>query len=332
MKAVYASTVNHADPLAALAVGEQNFAAAGLLSLGLLIPALLALQVTRRFSQRQTKAVFQIKDPDPSPVRDAVAGILAWCVVGAELLVIGVVIYGSFITFWPYETQLTLANYAFKNSAYGISPWLHSLIVSFAVAVLGTGLAWIGAYLTVRMPQMPGLLRTGYDKLALLPVCIPGTVLGLAWSMTFSGTALFSGALGSLLLVIANTTIHLWSVPHITAKAGLSAMNARYETVGETLGAKRLTTIARVIVPLSRAELCDIFSYLFASAVTTISAVVFLYTPSSIVAAVAAIDMIDSGFISEGAAMSCLIFVCALAVRAAALLASGTALANRASR
>ena len=32
------------------------------------------------------------------------------------------------------------------------------------------------------------------------------------------------------------------------------------------------------------------------------------------------------------AAMSCLIFVCALAVRAAALLASGTALANRASR
>ena len=321
-----------ATEIYALAVGEQNFAAAGLLSLGLLIPALLALQVTRRFSQTQTKAVFQIKDPDPSPVRDAVAGILAWCVVGAELLVIGVVIYGSFITFWPYETQLTLANYAFKNSAYGISPWLHSLIVSFAVAVLGTGLAWIGAYLTVRMPQMPGVLRTGYDKLALLPVCIPGTVLGLAWAMTFSGTALFSGALGSLLLVIANTTIHLWSVPHITAKAGLSAMNARYETVGETLGAKRLTTIARVIVPLSRAELCDIFSYLFASAVTTISAVVFLYTPSSIVAAVAAIDMIDSGFISEGAAMSCLIFVCALAVRAAALLASGTALANRASR
>lgn len=321
-----------ATEIYALAVGEQNFAAAGLLSLGLLIPALLALQVTRRFSQRQTKAVFQIKDPDPSPVRDAVAGILAWCVVGAESLVIGVVIYGSFITFWPYETQLTLANYAFKNSAYGISPWLHSLIVSFAVAVLGTGLAWIGAYLTVRMPQMPGLLRTGYDKLALLPVCIPGTVLGLAWAMTFSGTALFSGALGSLLLVIANTTIHLWSVPHITAKAGLSAMNARYETVGETLGAKRLTTIARVIVPLSLAELCDIFSYLFASAVTTISAVVFLYTPSSIVAAVAAIDMIDSGFISEGAAMSCLIFVCALAVRAAALLASGTALANRASR
>ena len=141
-----------ATEIYALAVGEQNFAAAGLLSLGLLIPALLALQVTRRFSQTQTKAVFHVREPEPSPMRDAV------------VLVIGVVIYGSFITFWPYETQLTLGNYAFRNSAYGISPWLHSLIVSFAVAALGTVLAWMGAYLTVRMPQLPGLLRAAYAR------------------------------------------------------------------------------------------------------------------------------------------------------------------------
>lgn len=52
---------------------------------------------------------------------------------------------------------------------------------------------------------------------------------------------------------------------------------------------------------------------------TTISAVAFLYTADSIVAAVAAIDMIDSGFISEGAAMSTLIFATVLAVRLFAL-------------
>ena len=48
---------------------------------------------------------------------------------------------------------------------------------------------------------------------------------------------------------------------------------------------------------------------------TAISAVVFLYKPASIVAAVAVIDLIDSGFISEGAAMSTLIFASVLAVR-----------------
>lgn len=308
-----------ATEIYSLAVGEQNFAAAGLLSLGLLVPAIVALAVSRRLVSGQTQTSAGLLHPRENPVRDRVFGVLAWFIVGVELSVIGVVIYGSFVTFWPYETQLTLANYAFRNSAYGINPWIHSLVVSLAVALLGTVLIWIGAYLTVRMPRLPRVLGSLYDKLALLPMCIPGTVLGLAWAMTYSGTVLFTGVIGSLLLVIFNTVIHLWSVPHITAKTALSALNGRYETVGETLGASRLTTIVRVIVPMSRGELAEIFSYLFASAVTTISAVVFLYTPSSIVAAVAAIDMIDSGFISEGAAMSCLIFVCALAVRIIAL-------------
>lgn len=312
-----------ATEIYSLAVGSQDFAAAALLSIGLLIPALAALAAARRFTQTQDRALPELREPDSSPLRDILVGSAAWGVVGLEVLVIGVVVYGSFVTFWPYEMELTLANYAFRNSTYGLSPWLHSLAIGLAVAVAGTVFAWIGAYLTVRATNLPSSLRTVYDKFASLPVCIPGIVLGLAWAMTFSGMEFFAGALGSLLLVIFNTLIHLWSVPHITAKAGLKALNSKFETVGETLGASRLTTIRRVIVPLSRAEFSDIFSYLFASAITTISAVVFLYTPSSIVAAVAAIDMIDSGFISEGAAMSCLIFVCALAVRMAALAVAG---------
>lgn len=315
-----------------LAVGEQNFAAASLLGLGLLIPALAALRVSGCFAQTETRSNPVNQMLEPAPWRDAVAGILAWSVVGAELLVIGIVIYGSFTTFWPYETALTLANYSFQNSAYGVNPWLHSLAMSFSVALIGTVLIWSGAYLTVRTTSVPRLLRLVYDKLANIPMCIPGTVLGLAWAMTYSGTALFTGVVGSMLLVVLNTLIHLWSVPHITARTGLRALNAKFELVGETLGARRMETIRRVIVPISRSELAEIFSYLFASAITTISAVVFLYTPSSIVAAVAAIDMIDSGFISEGAAMSCLIFVCALIVRIGTLFAANTTHFNRTDR
>lgn len=307
-----------------LAVGEQNFAAAGLLSLGLLLPALLAQRASHRFSQVQTQAaVLQRLPESASPRLDAVLGLLAWCVVGFELLVIGIVAYGSFVTFWPYETTLSWENYAFKNSTYGLAPWVHSLVLSFSVAVLGTILTWTGAYLSVRASRMPSRLNLIYDKLSCVPVCIPGTVLGLAWAMTYSGSAIFAGAVGSMLFIVLNTLIHLWSVPHITASTGLRMLNGKYEIIGETLGAKSIVTVFRVIVPLSRAQLADIFSYLFASSITTISAVVFLYTPSSIVAAVAAIDMIDSGFISEGAAMSCLIFACALAVRLVAMYVAG---------
>ena len=89
--------------------------------------------------------------------------------------------------------------------------------------------------------------------------------------------------------------------------------------MGESLGAGTMTTLRRVILPLSAPSLKEVFVYLFASAVTTISAVVFLYNPQTMVAAVAAIDLIDSGFISEGAAMSTLIFLSALAVRVVTL-------------
>ena len=120
-------------------------------------------------------------------------------------------------------------------------------------------------------------------------------------------------------LLIFNTLIHLYTVAHVTAQSTLKQIDPQYETVGQSLGVGFTANLREVILPLSASGIRDIFCYLFASAVTTISAVVFLYTPQTMPAAVAAIQMIDSGFISEGAAMSTLVFASALTVRLLAL-------------
>ena len=151
-------------------------------------------------------------------------------------------------------------------------------------------------------------------------LCIPGTVLGLAFALSFSGLSFIESAVGAMGLLIFNTVIHLFTVSHLTAVNTLDGIDPRYETVGLSLGVPRYETLCRVVLPLSKTGLREIFCYLFASALTTISAVVFLYTPQTMPAAVAAIQMIDSGFISEGAAMSTLIFCSALAVRVIMLL------------
>ena len=122
-------------------------------------------------------------------------------------------------------------------------------------------------------------------------------------------------------LLVFNTLIHLYTVSHMTATNTLAHIDPRYETVAASLGVRRLETVRRVIIPLSYSGLREIFCYLLASSLTTISAVVFLYTPDTMPAAVAAIQMIDSGFISEGAAMSTLLFITALAARFAAMKA-----------
>ena len=149
-------------------------------------------------------------------------------------------------------------------------------------------------------------------------------LLGLAFALAFSSCSIFASATGAMTLLVFNTLIHLYTVAHITAGNTFNQIDPRYETVGESLGVSSFSTIRQVILPLCKTGLGEVFCYLFASALTTISAVVFLYTPETMPAAVAAIQMIDSGFISEGAAMSTLIFVSALGVRIIVLQISQT--------
>ena len=300
------------------AIGNQDYAAAAFLSLWLLLPSVLAFYFSTRCrpkGQNSQGAGF----PARSLSQNIVSALLAWAFLLFELASIIVVIYGSFVTFWPYVPELTLANYQFRNSTYGIEPWFNSFILAFWVAVCGTVFAFAGAYIKLRIDFVPGTLKKLYEALATVPLCIPGTVLGLAFALAFSGVSLFACAAGAMALLVFNTLVHLYTVSHMSAVNTLASVDRRLETVGLSLGVSRLQTIRRVLIPMSVNGIGEVFCYLFASALTTISAVVFLYTPQTMPAAVAAIQMIDSGFISEGAAMSTLIFVSALAVRCIAL-------------
>lgn len=303
-----------ATEIYAQAVGSQNFAVASFLSFWLLVPSLIAYYFSSKLKQNNASANSKLLIR-PNGKRDVLFSLAAWIIVGFEVSTIAVVIYGSFVTFWPYDMTLGLENYLFRNSTYGVDPWIHSLELAFGVAVLGTASAFVGAYLTQRLSGISQLLVKSYKILTALPLCIPGTVLGLGFALSFSGWPIFKGPVGSIAFLIFNTLIHLYTVAHLTTSQTLSQINSQYETVGRSLGVKTFTTVWRVVLPLSGLGLRETFCYLFASAMTTISAVVFLYTADSIVAAVAAIDMIDSGFISEGAAMSTLIFISALTVR-----------------
>ena len=308
-----------ATEIYAQAIGSQNFAVAAFLSVWLLVPALLAFYFSSKLTQKSGAVMNSLFVIRPNTLRDQIFTVLAWLIVGFEVSTIAVVIYGSFVTFWPYEMQLTFDNYLFKNSTYGVAPWIHSIELAFGVAVIGTLLSYVGSYLVVRVKTISPQLVRLYRILTTLPLCIPGTVLGLGFALSFSGWPIFKGPVGSIVFLIFNTLIHLYTVAHLTSAQTMAQINFQYETVGKSLGVGTLQTIRRVVLPLSGLGMREVFCYLFASAMTTISAVVFLYTADSIVAAVAAIDMIDSGFISEGAAMSTLIFISALAVRLIAL-------------
>ena len=64
----------------------------------------------------------------------------------------------------------------------------------------------------------------------------------------------------------------------------------------------------RVTVPVCLPAILDISIYLFVNAMTTVSAVVFIYSSDTALASVAVLNMDDAGDIAPAAAMGMMIF------------------------
>ena len=71
----------------------------------------------------------------------------------------------------------------------------------------------------------------------------------------------------------------------------------------------------RVTVPVCLPAVLDISIYLFVNAMTTVSAVVFLYSAQTQLASVAVLNMDDAGDVAPAAAMGMMIFYTNVAAR-----------------
>jgi iron(III) transport system permease protein len=75
-----------------------------------------------------------------------------------------------------------------------------------------------------------------------------------------------------------------------------------------------------VTVPICMPAILDIAVYLFVNALTTVSAVIFLYGAHTKLASISIVHMDEAGFIAGAAAMATLIVVTAIGVKALHLL------------
>lgn len=298
-------------------LGQQNFSLGAAISILLLFPALIAFGIDRRARKKQAllHASGMALPLRSRPGRDLAFTLLVWLILGFLLFLFGLVVWGSFISFWPYDFSLTLANYDFSLLGGDYSPLGNSLLLAGSAALLGPTLAFSGAYLS-RRRGLPSFLGAAYTLLALIPLSIPGTVLGLAYIFAFNRPgALFACLYGSLPLLLINTLIHFYTVGQLAAVTTLQHINPDFETVGRTLAVPRRRTLFRVILPLSRESLLEISFYFFVNSLTTISALVFLYTPESMPASIFMLQISDTGNAAAASAVGSCILALALAGR-----------------
>ena len=102
----------------------------------------------------------------------------------------------------------------------------------------------------------------------------------------------------------------------------LKQMDREFESVAASLKQPFYKLFGKVTVPVCLPAILDISIYLFVNAMTTVSAVVFLYSPDTTLASVAVLNMDDAGDVAPAAAMGMMIFYTNVAARLIHLLVS----------
>lgn len=300
-------------------IGQQNFQMGAVVGVVLLLPAVISFLIDRHAQRRQVSMMSAHSvpyKPAAAKMRDKV--FFVYCSVISVILIgmLAMAAYASLVNFWPYDKTLSFANYRFDlMDGGGWSAYANSLQMSFGAALFGTCFIFIAAYVIEKSRELQ-LLRSLVQLLALLPMAVPGMVLGLSYIFFFNAPGNPLNFLyGGMSILVICTIVHFYTVGHLTALSALKQMDPEYESVGASLKVPVYKTFFRVSLPICLPAVFGISTYLFTTAMTTVSAVIFLYSSHTQLAAVAILNMEGAGDIAPAAAMAMMIVLTSAVVR-----------------
>jgi iron(III) transport system permease protein len=296
-----------------LVIGQQDFAKGAVVAILLLAPAVLTFGVDGYVSRRQTamltaRAVPYM--PKRSPRYDAAMTLYCSLIAFLVLAMLGMAIFASFASFWPYNLTPSLRHYVLGLVDAEVSVgFVNSLKMAAGTALFGTALVFCAAYLLEKTKGMNSL-RHIVRLLAMLPMAVPGLVLGLGYIFFFNEPKNpFNGLYHTVALLTLCTIVHFYTTGHLTAVTALKSLDSEFEAVSASLKVPFFKTFWRVTLPICTPALVDIARYFFINAMTTISAVVFLYSPETKVASIAILNLDEAGETGAAAAMAVLIAI-----------------------
>jgi iron(III) transport system permease protein len=294
-----------------LVIGQQDFNRGAVVALLLLAPAVLTFAVDHWVSKKQT-ALLTARAvpyrPQRAPLFDALMSLYCAAVCALILAMLGMAVFASLATFWPYNLQPSLKHYTYGLIEAEVgTAFVNSLVMAGGTALFGTLLVFGGAYLLEKTHGVRPV-RTAVRLLAMLPMAVPGLVLGLGYIFFFNEPSNpLNGLYHTLTLLTVCTMVHFYTTGHLTAVTALKGLDPEFEAVSASMKVPFYKTFWRVTLPICTPALVDIARYFFINAMTTISAVVFLYSPETKVAAIAILNLDEAGEIGAAAAMAVLI-------------------------
>ena len=252
---------------------SPSFEKGAVVALFMLVPSILSIAIlwyVARFNVRYDSV--EMIDLPTSKIKDRVLAVLSSVILASLLLVFAVIFIIPWIKSWPYQMVFTteIVSEALE-SANLMRVYKNSLLVAVLTAVFGTLITYFSALLYERSSLFK-LGKFSIESSALVTNTVPGMVVGIAYLMVFSGSAVAN----TIFIIVISNIIHYFATPYLMSKNALSKMNLGWETTAGLLGDSWFTSLRRIVVPNSFFTLIEVASFYFISAMVTISAVIFI--------------------------------------------------------
>lgn len=223
--------------------------------------------------------------PVPAAVTRA-CFIACLILAGLIALVYGTLLVSALTIAFPTNLTPTGAHFEYLT-AHNLS-LRNTLVYGLTAAAISAVLALFAGFL-VQRGTWPG--RRVMDFLLIMPAAVPGLFFGLGYLTAFNQPWLdwYSG--GGLIV----TALIFWNIPvgYQAAVAGLRQIDRSIDEAATSLGASSLRGFRDVILPMLRGSLRVGFVTTFVRTVTTLSLIIFLFTPGSQTATITIFQLVN---------------------------------------
>lgn len=282
--------------------GRFNLGMAAVVSTALLIPALLFFFAQRWLLARKSYVTVTGKEstlspiPTPKSVRYILVGIMS--LVSVFLITTYASIFaGAVVQTWGIDWTLTFDHLEYV--VFRTGDLRNSAVYALITALVCSVFAVTAGYILHRRP-VPG--RGILDALCVLPAALPGTMLGIAFVVTFNTPPI--AITGTAAIIIIAMVVRNLPVGY---RSGVSALHQIGPSIDESaadLGAGTVRVFRTIILPLIKGAFTAAFVYSFVKSINSLSAVIFLVSPNNQLAPVSIMGLAEHGYWGEATAMA----------------------------
>jgi len=207
---------------------------------------------------------------------------------GMILLVYGSLVVSAFTLTFPINTAFTTSHFEYVFSGVNGVALRNTLVYGLSAALFSSLFALLAAWL-VQRGQWSG--RRVMDFLLIMPAAVPGLFFGIGYATAFNEQWLDWLNRGVLIII----SMIFWNIPvgYQAAVAGLRQIDRSMDEAATSLGASSLRGFRDVLLPMLGGSLRVGFVTTFVRAVTTLSVVIFLFTPGTTVATIRIFQLVN---------------------------------------